>query len=65
MTASQRRRSIRLRPFNYTSPGAYFVTICTFKRACVLGDVVGGNVRLGILGQTVSEIWKAIPEHLP
>jgi REP element-mobilizing transposase RayT len=33
------RRSARLTGFDYTNPGAYFVTICTFARACFLNDV--------------------------
>jgi REP-associated tyrosine transposase len=32
------RRSIRLSGYDYTSPGAYFVTICTYRKACLLGD---------------------------
>jgi len=34
------RRSIRLRGFDYASPGAYFMTICTHDRADVLGEIV-------------------------
>src|SRR5213083_1936867 len=32
------RQSIRLPEYDYTSPGAYFVTICTYGKACLLGD---------------------------
>jgi len=39
-----RRRSIRLRNYNYASGGMYFVTICTQKRAMLLGEVVGADL---------------------
>ena len=32
------RRSIRLAGYDYRSAGAYFVTICTFRRDCILDD---------------------------
>src|SRR3990172_10366930 len=33
-----RRRSIRLPEYDYTQAGAYFVTLCTDGRACILDD---------------------------
>ena len=63
--ARHRRRSIRLRGYDYTSPGAYFVTICVRDRACVLGKVVEGEMRLDSLGEIAVECWRAIPDHFP
>ncbi|MBW4485540.1 MAG: hypothetical protein KME14_23645 [Tildeniella torsiva UHER 1998/13D] len=34
------RRSIRLKGYNYSAVGAYFITICTFQRQCLFGQVV-------------------------
>jgi len=51
------RQSIRLKNYDYTQAGAYFVTICTHKRECVLGDVVNGEMRLNELGQVVEMEW--------
>ena len=51
------RQSIRLKDYDYTQSGAYFVTICTHKRECVLGDVVNGEMRLNELGQVVEMEW--------
>ena len=51
------RRSIRLRDYDYSTAGAYFVTICTFERECLLGDVVNGEMRLNGMGQIVQEEW--------
>ena len=61
----RRRSSLRLRGFDYASPGAYFVTVCTWRRNCLLGDVVDGEVRLSPLGEIVTDCWKGISEHLP
>ena len=40
-----RRKDVRLKAYDYSSTGAYFVTICTQDRRCVLSDIlVGGGV---------------------
>jgi hypothetical protein len=52
-----RPRPIRLRGFDYTSPGAYFVTICTHLNACILGEVAGAEVVLSPFGLAVQEEW--------
>jgi REP element-mobilizing transposase RayT len=58
------RRSIRLRGYDYTQPGAHFVTICTSERACLFGEV---NVIPRSLGAVVrsfkSATTKRINEH--
>ncbi len=51
------RRSIRLRGYDYTRPGAYFVTICTQHRVCLFGDVVDGEMQLNALGEIVWAEW--------
>ena len=51
------RRSIRLKGYDYTRPGAYFVTICTHDRICLFGDVVNGRMELNEYGQIVREEW--------
>jgi len=51
------RRSIRLQEFDYTSPGWYFVTICTDHRHCIFGDVVNGKMKLNEYGRIVENEW--------
>jgi REP element-mobilizing transposase RayT len=51
------RRSIRLKGYDYTQAGVYFVTIVTQNRACLFGDIVAGEVRLNAFGQAVAETW--------
>ncbi|MFA9404514.1 MAG: transposase [Anaerolineales bacterium] len=57
------RRSIRLRNYNYSQPGAYFVTICALDRDCLFGDVVNGKVALNELGGIAQRCWYEIPDH--
>ena len=59
------RRSIRLHRFDYTQPGAYFVTMCTRERMCLFGDVADERIRLNVAGQATKECWLAIPSHFP
>jgi putative transposase len=59
------RRSIRLRGYDYTSPGFYFVTICVRGGECVLGEVVDGEMQLNDGGQVVHDFWSQVPVHFP
>jgi hypothetical protein len=51
------RRSIRLKGYDYSVPGAYFVTICTHNREPLFGQVVDGEMVLKESGRTVWEEW--------
>ena len=51
------RRSIRLKGYDYTQPGAYFVTLCTHDRAHLFGEVVDGEMRLNEWGEIVRDEW--------
>jgi REP element-mobilizing transposase RayT len=55
------RRSIRLRGFDYSRSGAYFVTICVQDRACVFGNVVDGRMCLSAAGLMVRRVWDELP----
>ena len=57
------RRSLRLPGYDYAQAGAYFVTICTRGRICVLGDVLDGEVRLSEWGVMVNSVWSELPRH--
>ena len=58
-----KRRSIRLKEYDYTQPGAYFVTICAHDRRDIWGKVRGGVVTLNGLGQVIGDCWENIPAH--
>jgi putative transposase len=59
------RRSIRIQGFDYGYPGAYFITIVTYQRDRIFGNIVDGKMRLNALGAITGECWRAIPEHFP
>ena len=52
-----RRRSIRLKGYDYSAPGAYFVTICTHNREPLFGWIVDGEMVLNEYGQIVWKEW--------
>ena len=52
-----RRRSIRLKAYDYTQPGAYFVTLCTHRHVPLFSRVVDGDMVLTPFGEIVREEW--------
>ena len=59
------RRSIRLKGYDYSQEGAYFVTICTHNRECMFGKILDGEMRINEWGTIVEHCWLEIPEHYP
>ena len=59
------RHSIRLKVYDYSQTGAYFVTICTQDRKYLFGDIVGGEMRLNDAGRMVNRIWNDLPVKYP
>ena len=57
MPPATRRYSPRLAGYDYTQPGAYFLTICTHNRAPIFGAISSGVVHLSPCGQTVRTQW--------
>lgn len=51
------RRSIRLKGYDYSSAGAYFITLCTHQRNCLFGAIADGEMHLNELGQIVADEW--------
>ena len=54
------RQSMRLQGFDYSSAGAYFITLCTQNRACLFGDIVDGAMVLNAAGQMVDVWWMTL-----
>ncbi|HEY3474040.1 MAG TPA: transposase [Anaerolineales bacterium] len=57
------RRSIRLKEYDYTQPGGYFVTVVTHHRDCLFGKIVNKEMQLNDYGKIANECWRALPEH--
>ena len=60
-----RRRATRLRGYDYSQLGAYFVTVCIQHREYLLGTISDGKMRLNEIGQIVVECLSYIPQHFP
>lgn len=54
---NKHRKSIRLKGYDYSQEGAYFITICTYNRECILGNVVNGKMQLNKYGEIVETEW--------
>ena len=62
---NQHRRSIRLKGYDYSLVGAYFLTMVTFQRACIFGNVLDGEMNFNKFGQIVSETWEWLSKQYP
>jgi putative transposase len=60
-----RIESTRYRGYDYSSPGKYFITICTKNKISYFGEVVNGKMILAETGQIAEKFWLEIPGHFP
>lgn len=67
----KRRKQIRLKKYDYSNAGWYFVTICIQNRECLLGNIVGvGRDRpismiLNQRGKIIENVFKSLSDHHP
>jgi putative transposase len=59
------RRSIRLKGYDYSLAGAYFVTVCSWGKGCIFGEIADGEIHLNEYGEIVMKCWNGIQDHLP
>lgn len=59
----QRKNSLRLSNYDYSLPGAYFITICTQNRLHLFGHISNGEMVLNDYGKVVKDVWKNLPNH--
>jgi REP element-mobilizing transposase RayT len=57
------RHSIRLKGYDYSRAGAYFVTIDIHNHEPMLGEILEGAMRLSHSGQIVQRAWFDLPKH--
>ena len=58
------RRTIRLKGYNYSWQGAYFVTICTRDQECIFGDIIDREIRLNGYGEIVYGDLQQISKYI-
>jgi REP element-mobilizing transposase RayT len=51
------RHSLRIKNYNYSLPGAYFVTICTYRKENIFGYITDGKIELNVLGKITVREW--------
>jgi len=56
-----RRKPLRLRGYDYSKTGFYFVTICTKDRECLFGGVVDKKMRINEFGKIITQEWFRTP----
>lgn len=59
------RRSIRLRGYDYSENGAYFVTICTHNREHLFGVIENRGMRLNDAGRMIDRWWRELGNRFP
>ncbi len=57
------RHSLRLKDYDYTQAGAYFVTICTKGHQCLFGEIQEGRMQLNATGRIASAQWQQLPNR--
>ena len=60
-----KRKSPRLTDYDYSQPGAYFVTICVQRRKCLLGAIADGALQPNEAGKMVEKWWRQLESKYP
>ena len=63
MNTLPQRKPNRLSGYDYSSPGYYFVTICTHQKRYHFANVVDGKIQLTKIGQFCLNLWHDLPER--
>ncbi len=65
------RKRNRLAGYDYSAPGAYFVTVCTHEKRCILSHIAVGalheapDVTLTEAGEIVRRVVESLPQRYP
>jgi len=60
MAKLPRQKPLRLKKYNYSQPGWYFVTICTQNRKNMFGEIKNGQMVLNNIGLLVKKYWNKL-----
>lgn len=59
------RRSIRLKGYDYSQAGLYFITICVQDRRCIFGRITFNEMILNDFGMVAHQQWENLPQLFP
>ncbi len=54
---------LRLKNYDYTNFGAYFITVCSRQKKHLFGEVIGNEMKLNEAGNAVESAWNDLPVH--
>ncbi len=57
------RKSIRLKNYDYSKEGLYFITICTQDKECLFGEIIDGKMILNIAGIMIEKIYNELANY--
>ncbi len=57
------RKTIRLKEYDYSQNGAYYVTMCTQNERCMFGTIKNGKIVLNDAGRAVENNWQELPQR--
>ncbi len=60
---THKRRSIRIKEYDYSQANWYYITICTYDKECIFGDIKKVEMVLNEYGQVAEKCMNDIPEH--
>lgn len=62
---NRRKNSLRLKNYDYSKEGLYFVTLVTRQREHLFGEIKNGILKLTPGGTVANNCWLKIPTHFP
>jgi putative transposase len=51
------RKVLRLKDYDYSKAGGYFITVCTHNRDCLFGEVINQEMWLNEAGEIIEQWW--------
>ncbi len=57
------RKSIRLKNYDYSKEGLYFITICTQDKECLFGEIIDGKMILNVAGIMIEKIYNELANY--
>ena len=65
MNKYPKRKSTRLKEYDYSQPGYYYVTRCAYDRKCLFVEIIDNKMRLNNAGEMIVQILQTLPEYYP
>ena len=59
------RKTQRLKGYDYSTPGCYFITVCIDQFFEYFGDIKNNKIKLNEYGRIAYDAWLNVPDHFP